>query len=69
MVESGILLPELHKIIQSTMGWTNSHLHQFIKNDTFYTVKLSVDDFWDEMNNVDYRSVSLRDLLKNELSP
>ena len=66
LIESGILLPELHKIIQSTMGWTNSHLHHFIKNDTFYTVKLSADDFWDDLNNVDYRNVRLNDLLKKE---
>ena len=48
------------------MGWTNSHLHQFIKNDTFYTVKLSVDDFWDDLNNVDYRNVRLNDILNKE---
>ncbi len=31
-LKSDTLLPDLHDIIQTTMGWTNSHLHQFIKN-------------------------------------
>jgi hypothetical protein len=35
-VNSDTLLFDLHKIIQTTMGWTNSHLHQFVYNDRFY---------------------------------
>jgi len=31
LVESNVKLPDLHKIIQTVMGWTNSHLHQFDK--------------------------------------
>ena len=54
VVPSDLLLSDFHKIIQTTMGWTNSHLHQFIKNRTFYTLKMAGDDFWGEMNNVDY---------------
>lgn len=27
---------ELHAILQLTMGWTNSHLHQFIANGIYY---------------------------------
>ena len=48
------------------MGWTNSHLHQFIKNETFYTVKMQDDDFWDDLNNVDYKKMKISDLLKYE---
>jgi hypothetical protein len=48
------------------MGWENSHLHQFIKNETFYTVRMKDDDFWDDMNNVDYKKMKISDLLKKE---
>jgi len=30
LVPSDTLLYNFHKIIQTTMGWTNSHLHQFV---------------------------------------
>ena len=65
-VPSDLLLSDFHKIIQTSMGWTNSHLHQFIKNRTFYTVRMRDDDLWNEMNNVDYKKMKIADLLKNE---
>ncbi len=64
LVEEDILLSDLHKIIQTTMGWTNSHLHQFIKDESFYTQKMPDDDLWEEMNNVDYKGVKLNELLR-----
>ena len=48
------------------MGWTNSHLHQFIKNKTYYIEKLSDEYDWSEMNNVDYKKIKISDLLKKE---
>ena len=30
LVESNITLSQLHRTLQIVMGWTNSHLHQFI---------------------------------------
>lgn len=66
LVPSDLLLSDFHKIIQITMGWTNSHLHQFIKNRTFYTVRMQDDDLWDEMGNVDYKKIKVSDLLKKE---
>ena len=66
LIPSDLLLSDFHKIIQTTMGWTNSHLHQFIKNGTFYTVKIQDDDFWDEMDNVDYKKMKISDLLKKD---
>jgi len=66
LVPSDILLFDFHKIIQTTMGWTNSHLHQFIKDRTFYTRKMADDDFWGEMNNIDYSKIIISDLLKKE---
>ena len=66
LVPSDLLLSDFHKIIQTTMGWTNSHLHQFIKDQTFYTRKMADDDFWGEMDNIDYTEMKISDLLKKE---
>jgi hypothetical protein len=66
LVRSDLLLSDFHKIIQTTMGWTNSHLHQFIKDGTFYTVRMPDDVFWGEMNNVDYKKIKVSDLLTAE---
>lgn len=66
LIPADLLLSDFHKIIQTTMGWENAHLHQFIKNRTFYTIKLEGDDFWGEMNNVDYKGMKVSDLLVAE---
>jgi len=66
LIPADTLLSDLHKIIQTSMGWTNSHLHQFIKDRTYYTVKVKDDDTWDEMDNVDYKRMKISDLLKTE---
>ena len=36
-VKSDITLDVLHQIIQTAMGWTDSHLHQFYVCGTFYS--------------------------------
>ncbi|HET91351.1 MAG TPA: plasmid pRiA4b ORF-3 family protein [Chloroflexi bacterium] len=36
LVHSDVTLEKLHYIIQDAMGWTNSHLHQFIVGGTYY---------------------------------
>jgi hypothetical protein len=36
LVPSDITLESLHYIIQVAMGWTNSHLHQFLVGGTYY---------------------------------
>ena len=61
LVPLDILLPDLHKIIQTVMGWTNSHLHQFIKNSKFYS--LPYEDNWDELPINDYRKI--KGLMRN----
>ena len=66
LISSELSLSDFHKVIQTTMGWTNSHLHQFVKNDTFYTVRMGDDYSWEEMNNVDYKGMKVSDLLLNE---
>ena len=35
-VPDQITLAKLHRILQVAMGWTDSHLHQFIVGDTYY---------------------------------
>jgi len=37
LVESNTLLPEMHVITQITMGWTDSHLHQFEHKRKLYS--------------------------------
>jgi hypothetical protein len=60
LIPSDLLLSDFHKIIQTTMGWTNSHMHQFIKDGTFYSVKYPGDFTWDEMDNIDYKKKKIR---------
>jgi len=55
IVESNVKLPDLHKIIQTTMGWSNSHLHEFSINGLNY----SPPDEENEMEYIDYRKVKL----------
>ena len=66
LIPSDLLLSDFHKIIQTSMGWKNSHLHHFIKNQTFYSERLYDDDLWDDFDNVDYRKIKISDLLKEE---
>jgi hypothetical protein len=35
-VPAGALLPEVHDLLQAGLGWTDSHLHQFITSDALY---------------------------------
>ena len=66
LVPSNLLLSDFHKIIQTSMGWTNSHLHQFIKDQTYYTVRMKDDDMWEDMNSVAYKKMKIFDLLSVE---
>ena len=38
LVASDTRLGKLHRILQEVMGWTDSHLHQFIVGQTYYGV-------------------------------
>jgi hypothetical protein len=38
LVDGSINLLELHDIIQIAMGWTDSHLHQFIIDEEYYSM-------------------------------
>lgn len=43
-VPAGVLLPELHDLLQVAIGWTDSHLHQFVAGEVRYGMP-DVDDF------------------------
>ncbi len=66
MVPSNIDLGELHTILQIVLGWTDSHLHQFISSRTMYGTP--VDEFGGdlEMECEDEKKYKLSQLLKKE---
>lgn len=63
LIPSDMLLSDVHKIIQTAMGWTNSHMHQFVKGEELYAPVMDDEDF-DIENSIDYKDVKVSDLLK-----
>lgn len=59
LIPSNLLLPDLHLIIQVSMGWENDHLYQFIKGKIFYSPE-------DDTEDVEYEDIKISDLLKKE---
>ncbi|MBA4106723.1 MAG: hypothetical protein C0485_13285 [Pirellula sp.] len=64
-----ILVPEgtlvdLHEHIQTAMGWTNSHLHQFKRGDRHYGIPAHLNEDWldEDEKALDSAQVTLRDL-------
>lgn len=51
-------LPELHDLLQAALGWTDSHLHQFVAGDRTYGV---ADSEWGGELHEDEADVKLRD--------
>ena len=63
LIDSDILLVDFHRIIQTTMGWTNSHLHMFSDGIEEYSPKeFEVEDAKDS------RTARLDKILKGEKS-
>ena len=60
IVSSAMTLSEIHDVIQIAMGWTDSHLHQFIFGDVFYG---EPDPDWDDGTILENR-VRIGSLLK-----
>lgn len=49
LVSGDVTLGKLHEVIQDTMGWTNSHLHDFvIDGETYSDPEAEIDDSQDE---------------------
>lgn len=66
LIPSDTLLPNLHQIIQISMGWEGGHLHQFEKNDICYSMKSIEDDMWGGLDVVDYKRIKISSLLIRE---
>jgi len=64
IIPSDMLLSDLHKVIQTAMGWTNSHLHQFIKGRVFLEPPPE-DEFW-ESSGIDYTGYTISKLLEKK---
>lgn len=61
-VPSDLFLHDFHKVIQTTMGWENAHLHQFTKNGR--TFGIADDELEMSDKFMDYTSIRLMDILK-----
>lgn len=64
LVASDVDLGLFHNILQDVMGWTDSHLHQFIAAGIMYSTPDEADDF--EMDFKDESKYKLSQLLKKE---
>jgi len=62
LVPSSMDLSELHDVIQISMGWTDSHLHQFIVGDAYYG---EPDPDWDD-RIIPEKGVRISSLLKKD---
>ncbi len=57
-------LGQLHKTLQIVMGWTDSHLHQFVINQVFYGIP--DDEFGIDMDVKDEELFKIKDLINKE---
>ncbi|KAF3980562.1 MAG: plasmid pRiA4b ORF-3 family protein [Methylococcales symbiont of Iophon sp. n. MRB-2018] len=64
LVPSNIALGKLHLVLQISMGWTNSHIHQYISDGVFYGIQ--DDDFGFDMEVGNEDKYKLSQLLKSE---
>jgi hypothetical protein len=58
-----VTLDQLHEHIQTAMGWTNSHLHQFKVGDALYGDRDLMADSFDELEYLDSTITRLSDLV------
>jgi hypothetical protein len=56
-VPANITLPKLHRVFQAALGWTNSHLHEFVINGRHYAEPNP--DWAEELAQTDERRVVL----------
>lgn len=61
LVPSNSTLFQLHEILQVAMGWTNSHLHQFVIGEAFYGIP--DDEFEDAVKIKDERDFTIAKVL------
>jgi len=63
LVDSSMALPEFHGVLQTVMGWDNSHLHQFSAYGESFGI---ADPEFDFEGGRDERKFKVAHLLKNE---
>ena len=66
LVPADLSLAKFHKVIQITMGWSDSHLHQFFKSGIIYTPKPQNAFLGTGPKMVDYKKMKIYDLLNRE---
>ena len=59
-------LDKLHEHIQTAMGWTNSHLHQFEIDGELYGDPMLMEDNFEEMDYKDSTSTRLSKILPKD---
>jgi len=64
LVPSHMSLGKFHEVLQISMGWTDTHLHQFISGHITYGIPDDELDFGAEMK--DERKIKLSQILKKE---
>ena len=47
-VPASTTLPELHELLQGALGWTDSHLHQFVSPQASYGMVIPGEEMWPE---------------------
>ncbi len=60
-VPATMKLSRLHEVIQLCMGWTDTHLHQFVIHNNFYG-PADLENDWSEIKAYDEKKFSLCDL-------
>ncbi len=58
-----VMLEQLHALIQTAMGWTDSHLHLFEIAGVRYADRRFMMDGWDDFGAIDYRGLRVSDLI------
>jgi len=68
IVDSRISLDALHDVLQISMGWTNSHMHQFVDRDGVIYAQSYDDEFMPSLGNkmIEESAVLLSEVLKKE---
>ena len=64
-VPNTLLLCCLHDALQAVLGWTDSHLHQFVKDDTYWSDPEWYEDY-DDIDVIDESRVRVGRVLKAE---
>jgi hypothetical protein len=65
-VSADITLFKLHRVIQESMGWTDSHLHQFVIGNNSYKIRDANADFGTDSSLRNERTYRLRQVVPDD---